>query len=88
MLPTDRRTETDNTTTLVATRLKYNPTSKVDVQQQMLGLACVSKPVKLCFLSIHSTLSVVLGRCRSHSTPTHFIESTKSSLTFVNSKWP
>ena len=40
--------------TLVATRLKYDPTSKVDVQQQMLGLACVSMPVKLCFLSIHS----------------------------------
>ena len=54
MLWTDRRTETDNTTTLVATRLKYDPTSKVDVQQQMLGLACVSMPVKLCFLSIHS----------------------------------
>ena len=51
---TDRRTETDTTTTLVATRLKYDPTSKVDVQQQMLGLACVSMPVKLCFLSIHS----------------------------------
>ena len=33
---TDRRTETDNTTTLVATRFKYDPTSKVDVQQQML----------------------------------------------------
>ena len=49
MLWTDRRTETDNTTTLVATRLKYDPTSKVDVQQQMLGLACVSMPVKLCF---------------------------------------
>ena len=51
---TDRRTETDNTTTLVATRLKYDPTSKVYVQQQMLGLACVSVPVKFCFLSIHS----------------------------------
>ena len=44
MLWTDRRTETDNTTTLVATHLKYDP---------MLGLACVSMPVKLCFLSIH-----------------------------------
>ena len=54
MLWTDRRTETDNTTTLVATRLKYDQTSKEDVQQQMLGLACVSVPVKLCFLSIHS----------------------------------
>ena len=41
MLRTDRRTETDNTTTLEVTRLKYDPTSKVDVQQQMLGLACV-----------------------------------------------
>ena len=33
MLWTDSRTEMDNTTTLVATRLKYDPTSKVDVQQ-------------------------------------------------------
>ena len=54
MLWTDRRTKTDNTTTLVATRLKYDLTSKVDVQQQMHGLACVSMPVKPCFLSIHS----------------------------------
>ena len=54
MLCTDRRTETDYTTTLVATRLKYDATSKVDVQQQMLVLACMPMPVKLCFLSIHS----------------------------------
>ena len=52
----DRQTNRDGqiTTTLVATRLKYDQTSKEDVQQQMLGLACVSVPVKLCFLSIHS----------------------------------
>ena len=54
MLWTDRRIETDNTTTVVATRFKYDSTTKVDVQQQMLGLACASVPVKLCFLSIHS----------------------------------
>ena len=47
MLWTDIRTETDNTTTIVATRLKYDPTSKVNVQQQMLALACMSMPVKL-----------------------------------------
>ena len=47
MIWTDRRTETDNITTLVASRLKYDQTSKVDVQQQMLGFACVSVPVKL-----------------------------------------
>ena len=54
MLWTDRRTETDNVTTLVATRLKYDPASRVDVQQQILGLAYVSMPVKLCFISIYS----------------------------------
>ena len=54
MLWTDRQTETDNTTTLVVIPLTYDPTSKVDVQQQILGLACVSMPVKLRFLSIQS----------------------------------
>ena len=83
MLWTDRRTETDNTTTLVATRLNYDPISKVNVQQQMLGLACVSVPVKLCFLSIQACecgsreVSVSLNThslYRVHSDPSYLCE--------------
>lgn len=34
---------------------KFDLTQKASVQKQILGLACVSMPVKLYFLSINST---------------------------------
>ena len=88
MLWTDRRTETDNTTALVATRFKYDPTSKGRYTTTNARFSLHVNASQTLFLIHTQHVSVVRGRCRSHSTLTHFIESTQSSLTFVNTKCP
>ena len=84
MLWTDRRTETDNTTIIVATRL--NIKGRCTTTNARFSLRVSAS--QTLFLIHTQRVSVVRGRCRSHSTLTHFIESTQSSFTFVNTKWP
>ena len=83
MLWTDRRTETDSTTTLVATR---NIEGRCITTNARFSLRVSAS--QTLFLIHTQHVRMVRGRCRSHSTLTHFIESTQSSLTFVNTKWP